>query len=88
MMHGPPNVHTGRGLLIFAAVLVVLALWMSFINQQWLDAGLFFALGIVFGCYGAILNNYAAEWQRILLGVGLVAGIAAFVLALRSAGIF
>ncbi len=87
-MGGPPNVHTGRGLMIFAVFLVLLALWMSVVNGQWFDAGLFYALGIVFGCYGAILNNYAPQWQRLLLGLGLVAGIIAFVLALRSAGIF
>lgn len=87
-MHGPPNVHTGRGLLLFAGVLVVLALWISVIDQQWAQGALFFALAVVFGAYGLILNNHAPRWQPVLLGIGAVAGIVAFVLALRGAGLF
>jgi Na+/H+ antiporter NhaD/arsenite permease-like protein len=87
-MLGPPNAHSGRGLMIFAAVLVVLALWMSLGNQQWLQAALFGSLAVMFGCYGAMLNDLFPRGQRVLLVVGLVAGVTAFVLALRSAGVF
>jgi hypothetical protein len=42
----------------------------------------------MFGCYGAMLNDLFPRGQRVLLVVGLVAGVTAFVLALRSAGVF
>ena len=86
-MHGPPDVHTGRGMLLFAALMLVLALWMSFGRGQWVDAGLWYALAICLGCYGAMLTTVSERWQRPLLILGLGSGVVAFGLALRAVGL-
>ena len=86
-MHGPMDSQTGRGMLLFAAVTLVLALWMSLGRGDWSQAGLWYAVSLFLACYGALATGVGERWQRPLLLVGLVAGAAAFVLALRATGI-
>ena len=86
-MHGPPDDHMGRGMLLFAALMLVLALWMSIGGNQWRDAVLWYALAIFFGSYGALLGGASERWHRPLLVLGLAAGLVAFVAALRSVGV-
>ncbi len=87
-MHGPPEVHTGRGMLLFAAITFGLALWISIGGGDWTGAGLWYALSVFLGCYGAMMGGASERWHRALLVVGLVAGVVAFVFALRLAGIW
>ncbi|CAA9294858.1 MAG: hypothetical protein AVDCRST_MAG26-4376 [uncultured Chloroflexia bacterium] len=87
-MHGPPELPTGRGMLLFAAITFALALWMSVGNGDWAGAGLWYALSVFLGCYGAMMGGAPERWHRALLVVGLVAGVVAFVFALRLAGIW
>jgi hypothetical protein len=86
-MHGPPDIHTGRGMLLFAALMLVLALWISVGRGDWTGAWLWFALAVFLGCYGVMMAGLMARWQRFLLVLGLLSGLAAFVLALRATGI-
>src|SRR5687768_3976538 len=86
-MHGPPDTQTGRGMLLFAALVLVLALWMSLGRGDWTGAWLWFALAVFLGCYGAMMAGLISRWQRVLLVIGLVSGLVAFVLALRATGI-
>ena len=87
-MHGPPEMQSGRGMLFFAAVTLLLALWMSIGRGDWSGAGLWYALSVFLGCYGAMTGGAAERWHRPLLVVGLVAGVVAFIFALRLAGIW
>lgn len=86
-MHGPPDTQTGRGMLLFAAIAFVLALWMSLGRSDWPGSALWFAVAIFLACYGAMLAGAPLRWQRGLLLLGLVAGVAAFLLALRATGL-
>ena len=87
-MHGPPETQTGRGMLFFAAVVLVLALWMSLGRGQWAEAALWYALAAFLGCYGGLMAGTPERWHRPLLVFGLVAGVIAFGLALRMVGLF
>lgn len=87
-MHGPPEAQTGRGMLFFAAVILGLALWMSVGRGDWNNSALWFALAGFLGCYGALMGGAPPRWHRLLLVVGLVCGLAAFVFAVRMAGMF
>ncbi len=87
-MHGPPDTQTGRGMLLFAAVVLFLALWMSLARGQWAEAALWYALATFLGCYGAMMGGAPERWHRILLVLGLGAGVIAFGLALRMVGLF
>ena len=86
-MREPPYGQSGRPILLFAAVVLVLALWMSLGNGQWTDSVLWYALAAFLGCYGLLMSNVAERWNRPLLAVGLLAGAAAFGLALRMVGL-
>ena len=86
-MHGPPDQSMGRGMLIFAGITVLLALWMSLGRGAWADSALWFALAAFFGSYGALLGGAPERWHRPLLVLGLGAGLIAFVLALRLVGL-
>lgn len=80
-MVGLPNTQTGRAMLISAVLVLALALWMSLGDGRWLDASLYYALAIVFACYGALLSEVAPRWNRLLVIVGLLAGVVAFGMA-------
>ncbi len=86
-MYAPSDPHTGRGMLIFAAVALVLALWMSAGRGDWAQSVLWYALAGVMACGGALFAGMAARWNRLLLVVGLVCGVIAFGSALWQAGI-
>jgi hypothetical protein len=86
-MHGPPDQSMGRGMLLFAGLVTILALWMSLGRGDWDQAALWYALAIFFACYGALLTGAGERWHRPLLGLGLIAGLIAFVWALRMVGV-
>ena len=87
-MHGPPDTQTGRGMLLFAAIVLFLALWMSFGRGQWVEAALWYAVAAFLACYGALMGGAPERWHRLLMMLGLVAGVIAFGLALRMVGLF
>ena len=43
---------------------------------------------VLFACYGATMSDALDRWHRLLLVIGLVSGIAAFVCAVWMAGLF
>lgn len=86
-MHGPPNIHMGRAQVLFAVFMLGLGLWVHLSAGSWLDAGIWYALGVFFLCYGALMADWMPKLRRIFLIVGLLAGIFAFGFALRLAGI-
>ncbi len=87
-MHGPPETQTGRGMLFFSAVTLILALWMSLGNGDWRGAGLWYALTGFFVCYGSLMAGAAERWHRVVLVVLLVCGAIAFGYAVWLAGVF
>lgn len=86
-MHKPPQETTGRGLLLFAALMLALALWISVGRGEWLASGMWFALAIFFACYGSIMNGALERWRTILLALGLAGGITALGYAIWMAGL-
>lgn len=86
-MHGPPEMPMGRGMLLFAALMLVLALWISLGRGEWAAAGLWYALAAFFACYGAIISGALERWRQLLLALGLVSGVVAFGYALWMAGV-
>ena len=86
-MHGPPDTQMGRGMLLFGALMLMLAFWMSLGRGEWRDSVMWFALAIFFGSYGGLLGGASERWHRPLLLLGLVAGSVAFLGALRSVGV-
>ncbi len=86
-MHGPPQTTTGRGLLLFAAIMLALALWLSVGRGEWLASGMWFALAIFFACYGSIMSGVLERWRALLLALGMASGIVAFGYAVWMAGL-
>ncbi len=86
-MREPPYGQSGRPILFFAAIVLVLALWMSLGNGQWLDSALWYALAACLACYGILMSNVADRWNRPVLVIGLLAGVVAFGMALRMVGL-
>jgi hypothetical protein len=86
-MREPPYGQSGRPILFFAAIVLVLALWMSLGNGQWIDSALWYALAAFLGCYGLLMSNLGERWNRPLLVAGLLAGVVAFGMALRMVGL-
>jgi hypothetical protein len=86
-MHGPPDTSMGRGMLLGAALMLVLALWMSFGRGEWAEAVVWYAIAIFFASYGGLLGGADERWHRPLLLAGLLSGIVAFLAALRSVGV-
>jgi hypothetical protein len=74
-------------MFLWAALMFVLALWMSVGRGQWTDSVLWYAIAIFSACFGGLLGGANERWHRPLLVVGLVAGAVAFVAALRATGI-
>lgn len=81
-MFNPSNPATGRGLLLFALFLTGLGLFLGLARGQWQEAGMWIALAIFLGCYGAITLDLLPRFHRLLLVIGFAAGGIAFVLAL------
>jgi hypothetical protein len=85
-MLNPNDRTTGRGLLLFAALMLGLGLFAGAVRGAWRDAGLWLALAVFMACYGALLLDRLPQLRRLLLAVGLVAGALAFGLALLQLG--
>ena len=83
-MINPGDPATGKGLLIFAGFLGVLASVLGFGRGAWRDAALWLALAVVLACYGAIILNLLPHFQRWLLILGIVAGGIALWLAVQA----
>lgn len=81
-MHGPPNLQTGRGMLMAGGIILILALWMSVGRGEWLQSGLWYALAIFLVTFGSLMSDATARWRRVLLVVGLASGMVAFGFAL------
>ena len=87
-MHGPPEMPMGRGMLLFAVLMLALAPWVSLGRGEWAASGLWYALAAFFACYGAIMSDALDRWRRLLLAIGLISGVAAFAYAVWMAGLF
>jgi hypothetical protein len=83
-MFDPTPSTTGRGLLLFAALMLGLALFLGIVRQDWSNAGLWGAIAVFMACYGALTLDALPRLQRLLLIVGLLAGGVALWLALRA----
>ena len=83
-MFDPSNPGMGRGMLLFAAIALGLALVVGFGQQSWRGAAFWLALAIFAACYGALLLGVLPRFQRLFLIVGLAAGGVAFWLALQA----
>jgi asparagine N-glycosylation enzyme membrane subunit Stt3 len=86
-MYGPPDKQMGRGMWLFAALMLVLALWMSLGRGEWSDAVLWYGVAIFCACFGGLLGDVREQWHRPLLVIGLIAGVVAFAGALRAVGV-
>ncbi|GAC1357371.1 MAG: hypothetical protein NVSMB42_16410 [Herpetosiphon sp.] len=84
-MHGPSTPALGRGMLLFGALMLGLALYLVW-THQWLNAGLWLTVAVFSGCYGAIVSLPHRRWDKLLLLVGLLAGVIAFCLAVWIGG--
>jgi hypothetical protein len=81
-MFDPSRRTTGRGLLLFAAIMLGLGLVLGVTQQAWQDAALWLAIAVFMACYGIIMLGVLQRLHRLLLIVGLLAGGTALWLAL------
>ncbi len=72
---------TGRGLLIFAAIIFVFGLFVGIAQQALRDAVTLLSIAVFMGCYGVIMLNKLPHLHRGLLILGLASGVAGFVVA-------
>jgi len=82
-MLNPPDNTTGRGLLLFAALMFGLTGYLAW-RGNFYDAALWLAFAVCITCYGFIILNLFPRLHRLLLGIGLVAGGGVMWLALLS----
>ncbi len=75
-MHGSPPPALGRGMLGFAAFLLVFGAWQAW-HGLGLVAGLWLALAVTLACFGWLTDRPASRWDRVALVLGLVAGLVA-----------
>lgn len=83
-MFDPSRRTTGRGLLLFAIIMLGLAIFLGVRQQAWQDAALWLAISIFMACYGIIMLGTLQRLHRLLLIIGLLAGGAALWLALMA----
>ncbi len=81
-MFDPSRRTTGRGLLLFAAIMLGLGLLLGITRRAWQDAVLWLAIAVFMACYGVIMLGALPRLHRLLLIVGLLAGGVALWLAL------
>ncbi len=81
-MFDPSRRTTGRGLLLFAIIMLGLGIFLGITQQAWRDAALWIAISIFMACYGIIMLGALQRLHRLLLIIGLLAGGAALWLAL------
>ena len=74
-------------MLLFAIIVFSLGLWTAFGLGSWANAGLWLSLGVFLSCFSAILGDRLVRLHRLLLVIGLIAGIVAFGFALRMSGL-
>lgn len=80
-MYGPPHQPTGRSMLLFAAMMFGLGCFLL-LGRQWQIGGLWLAIALCIGSYGLLLIRRATAWDKILVVIGIMAGLIAFGLAL------
>jgi len=80
-MFDPLDRTTGRGLLLFAGLLVGLSAFLI-VQRLWNDAALWLAAAIFLACYGMVQLDLLPRWRKLWLVLGLGAGAATFVIAL------
>lgn len=68
-------------MLLFAVLVGGLGVYIL-ATREWLQGSLWLGIGILSGCYGLLLREGRARWDRWLLGVGLAAGVIAIALAI------
>lgn len=68
---------------MFAALVLGLSIFLA-VRRAWSDAALWLAVAIFMACYGTIQLDLLPRWRALLLGIGLVAGGAALLIALVS----
>lgn len=81
-MFNPSGTSTGKGILIFALIMLALGLWTGASRRAWADAMLWIAIAVFLASYGAISADLLPRFRRALLITGLIAGVLAFALAL------
>jgi uncharacterized membrane protein len=79
-----PSHPGGRAMLLFAALMLGLAIFLGVGRQSWREAAFWLAIAVFMGCYGALTLNALPRLHRLLLIAGLVAGAVAFGLALQA----
>ena len=84
MMFGAPDPTVGRGIILFAILMLGLSLFAGFGRQSWRDAILWLSIAIFMVCYGLIMLNKLPHLHRLLLIVGLASGVVGFGLAVAS----
>ena len=75
----------GRGMLIFAALMLALGLYLL-ATRQWLNGLLWLTIAIFIGCYGTLMSSRSSRWDKILLGIGALAALTAFGLVMKLTG--
>lgn len=90
-MLNPSNPTLGRGLLLFAALLLGLSGYLAAVEWlpfgRWHDAVMWLAVAIFMACYGLITLGALERWHRLLLLIGFAAGAAAFGIAVQLASL-
>lgn len=85
-MLDPSNLAFGRALLLFAALLGALSLYLGAIDgTQPHEAIFWLALALFMACYGLIQLGALPRLQPVWLVLGLAAGVVAVCLALLGA---
>ncbi|MBA3945748.1 MAG: hypothetical protein H0X37_14415 [Herpetosiphonaceae bacterium] len=84
-MHGPTTPTMGRGMLLFAALIFALGLYLL-VSRQWLNAGLWLAIAVFMSCYGTLMSARSSRWDKALLGIATLAGLVAFGLVIKLFG--
>ena len=86
-MHGmfdPSRRTTGRGLLIFAVIMLGFGLVLGIAEQAWREAALWLSIAVFMACYGLIMLGVPERFHRLFLVLGLLAGAAALWLAVTT----
>lgn len=87
----PSNQALGRGLLLFAALMLGLSGYLAVAQGlplgRWLDTAMWLAVSILSACYGLITLGALARWHRPLLLLGCIAGAAALWIAVQLASV-
>ena len=82
-MLNPSDPTTGRGLLLFAGLMLGFGLFVGVTQQAWWDAAFWLSLAGFMACYGALMLDLLPRLQRLMLVLGLASGGLAVLLALR-----